>query len=204
MKTQKINFLYQHNNRYLCQLEKKFLLKLKEWRNVQMKVLRQCAPLTDFHQKKWYAHLKEDKSQVLFAIKAKTTKKLDFIGYCGITNIDFKNRRGEISFLVNPIRVKKKEIYKKDFLAVLYMLCKYGFEELNLNKIFTETFDFRKKHIKILEKFGFRKEGELREQYFGDGKCFNSIIHSLLALEWDLLKNKNYFQKVKLLGRSKS
>jgi len=183
MKTHKINFLYQYNNRYLCPLESEFLPKLKKWRNLQMKVLRQYTSLTDLHQKKWYAHLKEDETQTLFALMAGEPPKLKFIGYCGITNIDFKNRRGEISFLVDPTRAAKKEIYKKDFLAVLYMLCKYGFEELNLNKLFTETFDFRKDHIKILEEFGFHKEGELREQYFSQGKYFNSFIHSILLSE---------------------
>jgi len=188
MKRIKTNILYKYNNRYLCPLEKEHLSKLKEWRNAQMKILRQCIPLTDFHQEKWYAHLKGEKDQVLFSLMAGEPAKLKFIGYCGITNIDFKNRRGEISFLVDPKRIINKKIYKEDFRAVLYMLCEYGFEELNLNKIFTETFDFRKDHIKILEEFGFRREGKLREQYFGNGKYFNSFIHSILLSEWKLIK----------------
>jgi len=188
----KTNFLYKNNDRYLFPLEKKHILKLKEWRNTQMKILRQHILLTDFSQERWYAHLKEDKSQTLFALMYCTSKKMKFIGYCGITNIDFKNRRGEISFLVNPTRVTKKEVYKKDFLAVLNMLCKHGFEGLNLNKLFTETFEFRKEHIKILEKFSFRKEGELREHYFCNGEYLNSFIHSILSSEWKLLKNKKY------------
>lgn len=155
MRNNKVNILYRYNNRFLYPLEKEYLSKLKEWRNAQMKILRQFIPLTDFHQERWHSHLKEDPTQVLFALMFKENKKLKFIGYCGITNIDFKNRRGEISFLINPARVRKKEIYKKDFWAVLCMLCQYSFGELNLNKIFTETFDFRKEHIKILEEFGF-------------------------------------------------
>lgn len=184
------SFLYKFNNRYICPLERKHIFKLKEWRNAQMKILRQFKPLTDFHQKKWHAHLKEDKSQVLFALMASETRRPKFIGYCGITNIDFKNRRGEISFLVDPKRVQKKKIYEKDFSAALYMLCRYGFRELNLNKIFVETYKFRKEHIKILERFGFRKEGELREHSFVNGKFFNSIIHSILLSEWKSLKDK--------------
>jgi len=190
MRNTKANILYKYNKRYLCPLEKEDLLKLKEWRNAQMKVFRQFTPLTDFHQEKWYAHLKEDKSQVLFALLADDSKKLKFIGYCGITNIDFRNKRGEISFLVDPKRASKKAIYNKDFLSVLNMLCRYGFEELNLNKIFTETFEFRKEHIKILRDFGFRKEGELREQYFGNGKYFNSVLHSILLSDWKIKKHE--------------
>jgi len=188
MRNSKANILYKYDDRYLCPLEKEYLLELKRWRNVQMKILRQFKPLTNFHQEKWYAHLKNDKSQVLFALMAGNLKKLKFIGYCGITNTDFKNRRGEISFLVDPRRSKRKKIYQKDFLAVLNMLCEYGFKELNLNKLFTETFEFWRDHIKILEEFGFQKEGELREQYFGGGKYFNSVIHSILLSEWKAKK----------------
>ena len=182
------NFLYKYGNRYLFPLEKEHLPRLKEWRNAQMKVLRQYILLTDFHQAKWFAHLKKDKNQVLFALMVGKPPKLDFIGYCGITNIDFKNRRGEISFLVNPVRAAKKGIYKRDFLAALNMLCKYGFEELNLNKLFTETFDFRKDHLKILQEFGFRKEGKLKSHYFGGGKYFDSLIHSILFSQWKAIK----------------
>jgi len=187
--------LYQCKNRCLSPLEKSHIAKLKEWRNAQMEVNRQYIPLSDFHQKRWYAHLKEDKTQILFALMECRAKKAKFIGYCGITNIDFKNKRGELSFLVNPTRAKKEGTYNKDFLAVLNMLCQYGFEELNLNKLFSDTFEFRKEHIKILEGFGFRKEGELREQYFSKGKYFDSIIHSILLSEWKLLKFKKPIMK---------
>ena len=192
MKTEKIKFSYNYNNRFLGPLEEKHLPFLKEWRNAQMDILRQYVLLTDSHQKRWYSHLKEDKNQSLFSLIFSTPKKMELIGYCGITNMDFKNRRGEISFLVNPLRSKQGKIYKDDFEAVLKMLCKYGFEKLNLNKIFTETVEFRKEHIRIIENFGFKKEGNLREQYFRDGKYFNSLMHSILLSEWNTLKDKKH------------
>ena len=191
MLKKKQNKVSMYNDRYLYPLEKKYIFELKEWRNAQMKVLRQFEPLSDSHQEKWYFSLKDDKSQVLFALMAGEVQKPKFIGYCGITNIDFRNKKGEISFLVEPKRALKKEIYKKDFWAALYMLCEYGFENVSLNRIFADTYEFRKEHIRILENFGFYKEGELREQYFDDGKYFNSFIHSILSSEWGLLKNKN-------------
>jgi len=184
-------FFYKLNNRYLCSLKKEHLSKLKKWRNAQIEILRQDRPLTDSDQRKWFANLKKDKNQALFALMTGRPQKLNFIGYCGITHIDFGNKKGEISFLVDPKRASQKETYKKDFLAALNMLCEYSFEELGLNKIFTETFDFRKYHLEILEDFGFHKEGELREQYFDKNKYYNSLIHSILLSEWKLLKKCN-------------
>ncbi|MFH1749968.1 MAG: hypothetical protein ABH837_03715, partial [bacterium] len=93
------DYIYKFGDRYFGALEKEHITKLKNWRNSQMKILRQFSPLSDFHQEKWWSHLKDDKSQVLFSIYIQKKENMEFIGYCGITNLDFKNRKGEISFL---------------------------------------------------------------------------------------------------------
>jgi RimJ/RimL family protein N-acetyltransferase len=186
MKKSKIDALYEFNGRYLCSMEKKFLQKLKKWRNLQINVLRQFKPLTNYDQEKWFEGLYQNEKQVLFAIvtfNEKLEKKV-LIGYCGITYIDFRNKRGEISFLVKPERANNGKLYREDFLSVLHMLCKYGFQELNLNKLFAETFLFRKKHIEVLEEFGFKPDGVLRGHYFTNGQYYDSIVHSLLVSEW--------------------
>ncbi|MDY6894123.1 MAG: GNAT family protein [Thermotogota bacterium] len=173
------------NKRYLCSLSKEHLSKLKDWRNSQMDVLRQFEPLTDYDQEKWFQQISEDDTQVIFSIMVPDEQNnLILIGYCGITNIDFKNRRGEISFLVSPARAQDERLYREDFLSVLNMICKYGFNEINLNKLFTETFAFREYHIKILEEFGFHSDGTLREHQFTNGQYHDSLIHSILCDEW--------------------
>ena len=181
-----MNPIYKFEQRCLVPLEKEFLPKLKEWRNSQMNILRQLKPLTNYNQEKWYQQLSEDKKQVMFGIMICNEKQgMKFIGYCGFSGIDSKNNRAELSFLVDPDRTSNDELYKKDFLSALYMLGRYGFEELNLNKIFTETFSFRKKHINILEDFGFHLDGVLREHHFTNGQYYDSLIHSILRLEWE-------------------
>ncbi len=177
------------NGRYLLPISIDHLSKLKDWRNSQMSVLRQWKPLTQYNQDKWFQKISEDDTQVIFAIMIPNGEDdMSFIGYCGIVGIDFVNRRGEISFLVNPVRAQDKKLYQEDFLSVLYMLCWYGFEEINLHKIFTETFAFREYHIKILEEFGFHLDGTLREHNFIDGEYCDSYIHSILFNEWIQMK----------------
>ena len=177
------------NKRYLYPLSRGYLPKLKDWRNSQMDVLRQWKPLTDLNQEKWFQEIIDDDTQIIFSIMEPDKEdNLIFIGYCGITGIDFINKRGEISFLVNPVRVQDKKLYREDFLSVLYMLCQYGFEEINLHKLFTETFAFRKDHIKILEDFGFHLDGILREHQFIKSQYHDSFIHSILYDEWLQIK----------------
>lgn len=151
------------------------LASIKKWRNEQMEVLRQNVPLTDEDQNRWFANLADDKKQVLFAIVDE-----ELIGYCGLTNLDFVNHRAEVSFVMRTDIALLEAEYEKYFLAILDMLKKYAFEELKLHKLFTETYEFRKFHISILEKFGFKLDGRYKEHIFHEVKFIDSLIHSLI------------------------
>lgn len=179
--------IFKLNGRYFFSLEKRHLEKLKEWRNAQMNVLRQWKPLTDYNQERWFELISTSDTQVIFSIIT-FDKNGDeqFIGYCGLVYIDYINRRAELSFLVDPERVSNKKVYAEDLVAALKILCKYGFNELNLHKIYTETFEIesRQYHIEILERFGFKKDGILREHQFINGKYCDSHIHSILREEF--------------------
>ena len=178
-----------YDRRYFFPLSKADLSYIKDWRNSQMDVLRQWRPLSDWNQENWYRIVSEDDHQVIFSIKEQDPiTETGLIGYCGITNIDYINRRGEISFLVNPSRAKNIDIYRLDFFAVLNYLCHYGFDELNLHKLFTETFEFRVDHMNILEEFGMHKDGIIREHQYINGKYHNSVVHSVLQVEWDHIR----------------
>lgn len=179
-------FLDEQNQRALTPLKEEYLNKIQRWRNRQMEILRQYRPLTSFNQKQWYAEAMGDERQILFGlVSTESGQNSNLIGYCGLVYIDQKNRRAEISFLVEPERARDKKIYREDFLASLFMLNRYAFEELNLIKVYAETFEFRNYHIELLEEFGFQLEGKLRRHHFTKGKYWDSYIHSFLSEEWD-------------------
>ena len=161
MVKKELDAMYDFNGRYLCPIEKQYLPHLKKWRNLQIDVLRQLRPLTDADQEKWFENLQIDQKQVIFSLLIfdKNSKQPTLIGYCGLTNIDLKNRVAEVSFLVDPDRAADEKTYYDDFLSVLTMLSRYGFEELGLNKLFTETFAFRVTHMQILDEFGLKRYG---------------------------------------------
>lgn len=183
--------IYRFNRRLLCPLERKHLSKLKEWRNQQIDILRQRKPLTEYHQEKWYPKAMNDENQMLFSIQLEESDtNREFIGYCGIVYIDYVNRRGEISFLVSPKRLSDRDLYRIDFLSVLYLVCEFVFGELGLNKLYTETFAFRKTHIDVLEEFGFVLEGRLRDHHFSRGQYNDSLLHSFLLSEWNKQKDE--------------
>lgn len=159
----------------MASLEKSDLTPIKRWRNEQRDVLRQNKILTDKDQVNWYALLQQDKKQKIFSIIG---AKGELLGYCGITNIDWYNRRGEVSFLLRT-GISKAD-YRKYFLDVLDQLKKYFFSILKLHKLFTETFEYRKFHISILEKFGFKRSGVLVDHIYKKGKYYDSLVHCLI------------------------
>ena len=166
-------------------MREEYLERIMNWRNSQMPILRQNRPLTMYNQHKWYKTISSDEKQIIFGVvHYPNDGEEQLIGYCGLTNINFKNRTAEISFLVSPERLTNIKTYASDFTSVLFMLSEYSFQTLNLNKLFTETFSFRKVHISTLLEFGFILEGKLRQHNYENGKYHDSHMHSILRQEW--------------------
>jgi [ribosomal protein S5]-alanine N-acetyltransferase len=61
----------------------------------------------------------------------------------------------------------------------------YGFTELNLHRIAALVANDNIPSVKLLQRFGFTKEGTLREDYVVDGKSEDSDCYSLLKWEWE-------------------
>lgn len=156
------------------------LLKIKEWRNQQINILRQNRKLTDKDQEKYWEKIKNSKEEKLFAIN---NKKGNLIGYGGLVNIDNENKKAEISFLLDTKIEEGTKKYSKIFLEFLKYIVDHGFGEMNLTRIFTETYEFRNKHMQILERAGFKKEGLLRSNVIKKGRSFDSLIHSIINKE---------------------
>ena len=64
------------------------------------------------------------------------------------------------------------------------MLIQYGFNNLNLNKIWMELYEFDQQKIDFFtNNFKFKVDGVLRQNCFEDGQYWDSKIISLLHSE---------------------
>lgn len=63
-------------------------------------------------------------------------------------------------------------------------MIQYGFEELNLHRIFGEHFDSNFASKRVMQKNGMIHEGTLREHKFKEGKFLNANINGILRSEW--------------------
>jgi len=155
------------------------MLKIMEWRNSQMDILRQNTPLTAPAQMKYYyeyiepEYNKKAPKQILFSVYYEET----FVSYGGLVHIDWSARRGELSFICDPKIVNNLQKYKLIFLSFISAIKKIAFRGLDLHRIFTETYDVRPHHIAILESTGFAYEGCMKDHVQINGQFVDSLLH---------------------------
>jgi RimJ/RimL family protein N-acetyltransferase len=162
-------------------LEKEDLEILKEWRNSKhvRKSTREYKLLNMINQKNWFEsiHQLNPPREIMFGILNKRKK---LIGVTGLTYIDWKNRNSEISIYFYTKNWQTKSEAKE----VINLILEYGFEELNLHRLYVEIFSLMKENIKLFSNLKFIKEGELREKIWRKNKWWNTIIFSKLSSEY--------------------
>lgn len=173
-------------NYCLVALREKDIQLIRKWRNDQIGILRQKKPLSVSEQKKYYDNIirqtfsQKKPESILFSFLFNNIS----IGYGGFVHIDWNSRRAELSFIVDTKRSKDKNIYEADFSTFLTLIKQVAFNELNFNRIFTETYDIRPFHISVLEKSGFRLEGRLKEHTKISNMHIDSLIHGFLVSQF--------------------
>ncbi len=154
--------------------------EIMEWRNTQLDILRQSELLTREKQEAYFQNVvkkdfdKETPSQILFSYLLND----ELIGYGGVVHLNWTDRRGEISFLLETKRNQDVAQFKTDYSAYLKLIKQVAFSELNLNKVTTEAFDLRPYLIETLEANGFVQEGRLKRQNFIGGRFVDSLLHA--------------------------
>lgn len=155
---------------------------IRRWRNAQMKILRQSKEISKQEQKNYFrdkvfSQLVSDcPTQILVGIEWKQK----FVGYGGFVHIDWNARKAEVSFLLDTKIKEGSQLFVEIFSCYLQLIQIAAFERLELNRISTETYSFRTSVISTLNANDYLLEGTLRENYFWEGKFFNSLIHSKL------------------------
>jgi RimJ/RimL family protein N-acetyltransferase len=169
---------------FLTAIEHCDLIKLKEWRNNPdfRKNFREYREINDENQEIWFNKtVINDKNTIMFSVKDIQDNAL--IGCCGLCYINWIHRHADLSFYIGKENWYVDDKYAPDAVDVLI---KYGLKELGLNKIWTEIYEFDNKKINLLQKCGFKQDGQLRENYFYEGRWWDSMIYSLLGKEYDV------------------
>jgi RimJ/RimL family protein N-acetyltransferase len=101
------------------------------------------------------------------------------IGTCTLSHLDAENRRGEVGFALGH------EHWGHGYMQeALSALIGFAFGEMELHRLEADVDPRNTRSIRLLERFGFQREGYLRERWLVAGGVQDTAFYGLLRREW--------------------
>jgi UDP-4-amino-4,6-dideoxy-N-acetyl-beta-L-altrosamine N-acetyltransferase len=164
----------------LRDFEEKDIRKLVQWRNDPMinRHFFEYETATTEKQRRWLEAVSTRHDEKFFVI---SNLQGDAIGTVGLNRIDWRSRNAEWGrFMIG----EKKFLGKGYALEAMYLSVEYAFSHLNLHRLYLSVFAWNKRARSLYERFGFKKEGILREHVFRGGRYQDVEVYGLLASEF--------------------
>ena len=127
---------------------------------------------------RWFAALGDDRSKVMFGIRAREDLRL--LGYIQITNIHAVCRTAELGILMGSPDDRNKG-FGQEALRLALAFC---WNDLNLNRLTLYVHGHNPAAIHAYEKVGFVTEGRMRQGGYVDGNFVDITVMGLLRHEW--------------------
>ena len=127
----------------------------------------------------WFAAERNHKNAYLLGVHTKTDQQ--FIGISAINNIDLYAHHAEIGINLGHPDYQGKG-YGRD---VMVTTMRFGFEQLNFNRIGLNVFSYNTRAIRLYENLGFVHEAREREMLYRDGNYYDNLHMGILRQEWE-------------------
>jgi RimJ/RimL family protein N-acetyltransferase len=140
-------------------------------------------PMTEMAEEKYIEELggglaKTETTFVIEAVDGETAKPIGTIGLHGILTKDHSASFG--------IAIGEKDYWNKGCgTEAARLLIKYGFEQLNLHRIYSSAHAFNERSLRLHRRVGFKEEGRRREARFKNGVYCDEVEFGLLRDEWN-------------------
>jgi RimJ/RimL family protein N-acetyltransferase len=155
--------------------------KARTWRN-DWRIIRWCRQrdvISDVEQDRWYRRQSEDPSIQMYGVWLKASAGGgELVGVCGLTSLDWFNRRAEFSLYTAPER-QRQGLGR----AALQLLLAHAFENLALEQVWGETLEGNPA-MKVFDALGFKLDGTRRSFYWKDGRYWDAHLISITRSEW--------------------
>lgn len=135
-----------------------------------------ATPLTSHQLLQWYQSLNPN-SEIHFAVY---TLGSIHIGGAQLKSIDWKNRHAELGLFIGEPQFRGRGLGQQ----ITRLLTGYGFDTLNLHRIWLRVDEANQAAVHCYCKCGFQEEGRFRDEVFRDGTYHSTIFMSFLANEW--------------------
>lgn len=134
-------------------------------------------PLSLAQEEKWYEAMLQDPQTIAYAIELEG----QHIGGAGFNKIDGRNASAEVGLFIGV-----PELWDQGLGAdVLKALLRFGFEQMNLHRIYLYVFAENERAVHLYERLGFRHEGRWRQAEFRHGRYHDLLWMSVLREEWN-------------------
>ena len=136
------------------------------------------VPFTSETEESWYESASRQTNGYTFGIRTLADDKL--IGNCSLFEISLKNRSATFGIVLG-----EKDYWGKGYgTEATRLTMRFGFDELNLNRIQLEVYDFNPRARRAYEKAGFCHEGIRRQALFREGQYWDIEIMAILRDDW--------------------
>lgn len=174
---------WQGNKVRLRNIEPEDYLFFQNWNmdsSTQIGLDRIWFPTSSHKQKEWAQNksLKNgENDDFLFVIEDKEEKPIGSVSARRKSIID-----GTFTYGIATIETERQKGYATEAIS---LVLNYYFNELRYNKVNIEVFSFNTNSQILHEKFGFVKEGQLRESKFCNGKYWDIILYGMTREEFN-------------------
>lgn len=159
-------------------VEREDLPRFVEWLNdpVVLEFFGRLPPFSLRQEEKWFEDMLQDDRLRSFSIEFEG----QHIGGAGLNGIDGRNRNAEIGLFIGMPELWDQGL-GRDVMATLL---DFGFEQLNLHRIYLRVFAENVRGVHLYEGIGFRHEGRWRQGEYRHGRYHDILWMSILRHEW--------------------
>lgn len=153
---------------------------IRHWRNSPdvSRLMYNDHTITSEEHDHWFRSITQDATKRYWIIRCRGGD----VGLACLYGLDEKNRRCYWAFYLADPNMRGKAIGAFVEHAVL----QYVFDRLGLNKLCCEVLATNRAVLALHEKFGFTREGYLREHVFKGGQFVDVVSLAITRSEWDL------------------
>lgn len=143
-----------------------------------LQFILRVRPVSRAEEEEWFSNLSKRPDDLIFEIASLEGGAP--IGSCGLHRINSSNRSAELGILIGD-----KSLWGRGYgREAMGLLCGYGFDVLNLNRIGLSVYEYNARGVRCYERLGFRHEGRRRAARFWNGRYWDILDMGLLESEW--------------------
>ena len=140
--------------------------------------LGKTSPFNLIKEKSYIEGLYKDDRSVNLGILLKENDQL--IGAIGLHDVSIPHRHAELGILIG-----EKSCWSTGYgTEAMNLMLEYGFDQLNLHRVYLFVLDYNPRAIRAYEEVGFKREVILREHGYKDGKYCDDYGMGILESEW--------------------